>query len=438
MVEQLIQEEGFRLGEPWRLTDKHLTVVVPIIKIGKSGERGYVLVEEVKDKVKISDTGSINRIKVRGVDRPVFMRSGAVIEGIGTQSRAVESSKIIIPEAVVEVPVRCVHASHPIRAGGPMELSEVYAPYEVQSALLASPLGRGGQHAVWAAVSSFSTRAASSMMDSRMSRGSDNLILTMREVREFRKDVDEAISKMPVDVSGQVGVVILNMDGVLGMEMFNHPSSWTAASKAVARKYADVLAKEGKSSLFELKSDVVQTAVTEFLEGIKNPKEKIVEENVVFKTIVFEAGNIVGEYTVFKGDEIHLIATKQEETQQHGDHPIIGLASVIEPRWGSSRPRTREVVVETSPSTFFMGAVPPTPLHRADKTLLNSLTEPKQWKELEETFRKQRMSTKTLSKHLKGLEDQGLVEKLSRPSNGRSVYGLTPQATKDLVKLRIE
>ena len=61
---------GFKSGhyaikEPWRVTDKSLTVVVPIVS-SKAGQRNYVVLEEVKDKVRIIDTGGISQLRIEG------------------------------------------------------------------------------------------------------------------------------------------------------------------------------------------------------------------------------------------------------------------------------------------------------------------------------------------------------------------------------------
>jgi hypothetical protein len=142
------------------LTEKHVTAVVPIIKVGPAAKREYVLVEEVKDKVRIVDGGSIGSVKIIGVDGPVLVRSGVVFEGIKTQSRTAEFSTVITPQSMKEIRVRCVHASHPINAGATMQIAGVYAPAEVHSALLSSSMRNGGQHEVWNAVRRYHARAS--------------------------------------------------------------------------------------------------------------------------------------------------------------------------------------------------------------------------------------------------------------------------------------
>jgi DNA-binding HxlR family transcriptional regulator len=434
MLEELVSGRQFRFEEPWRLTDKHLTVVVPIIRIGSARKREYVLVEEVKNKVKFSDTGAIDRIKVVGTNKPVLIRSGVIIEGVGTQSRAVETGKVVVPESVSEVIVKCVHASHPIRTGATFEVAEAYAPVEVHAMFLS----KAGQGATWNAVNRYGAMAFRAVSETGRVTGisRDDLISTMRELHEFRKDVEDVISKMPVDRIGQVGIAILDLDGLVGLELFDHPDSWAAASKAVARKYADVLVREGESELFQLNRDAVVKTIMEFLSFFQECEERVVEENARSKTIALKGEKVVGERILLDGKEIHFIATRRKWKYEE-KQPISRLPSV---RTREQQPRLRDWYDSSwgeTPSQAMLlmssASVEPIFKKKAGMTLLESLRKrPKPWKELEEELG---VTPRTLAKRLKEAEESELIEKLVRPTNGRQVYGLTPQARKELFKI---
>ncbi|GAJ20852.1 unnamed protein product, partial [marine sediment metagenome] len=49
---------GYSIGKPWRFTEFSLAAVVPIARVTED-VRNYKLLSEVKDMVKIKDTGSI-------------------------------------------------------------------------------------------------------------------------------------------------------------------------------------------------------------------------------------------------------------------------------------------------------------------------------------------------------------------------------------------
>lgn len=324
LLTELRENRGFRLGDPWRLTEEHVAVVVPIIRLGEVGERGYVLVEEVKEKIKVIDGGSIGSIRMFGAVRPVLVRSGVVIEGIKTQSRSVEFSTIIMPGAEAQITVRCVHASHPISQGADMRVLEMCVPPEVHSALLSGSVRSGNQHAVWEAVRTYHSRTSDLIRHGTPTASvraeSDNLIRTHREVHGFRRDVDHILTKMPINIQGQVGVVVLGIKGVLGLEMFDHPQSWLAASKAVGRRYADLLTMEGESTLFELKIDAVRANVMSFLEKTIRAQEKTVHENLRTRTTAFQNENIVGERIELDNIEVYVVATLHHRTTEPGTY----------------------------------------------------------------------------------------------------------------------
>src|SRR3989338_10625263 len=95
------QLDGFMFGTLYRLNDRVLGGVVPILRENVDFKRAYKLVEEINEKqaYTVTDTGNISQIKVKLIgDEPIFIRSGTAFEGQGTQSRASEVSVIIMPE----------------------------------------------------------------------------------------------------------------------------------------------------------------------------------------------------------------------------------------------------------------------------------------------------------------------------------------------------
>jgi len=116
----------YEFKEPWRATNKSLTIVVPIVAKTK-GKRNYVVLEEVKDKIKIVDTGGINKARIEGdVDKPTFIRGGTMLKG-ATQARATQFGIMVMPQKSDKIPVHCIHASRGIRPGVSFHSGE-YAP----------------------------------------------------------------------------------------------------------------------------------------------------------------------------------------------------------------------------------------------------------------------------------------------------------------------
>jgi hypothetical protein len=110
------QAMGFHFGKPKRIEDKALAVVLPILRDGEIG-RDYITYSETEG-VLATDSGSINKVNLKNTtDHKVFVRSGTVFAGKGTQSRVITRSAILMPKSDVSLDARCVHASHGIHTG---------------------------------------------------------------------------------------------------------------------------------------------------------------------------------------------------------------------------------------------------------------------------------------------------------------------------------
>ena len=386
----------FKWGKPWRLNDRAMGIVVPIIREDQS-KRNYVILEEAKDKVEIKDTGSIGEVSVKSKsDKPVFMRGGTLLKGQGTQPRVVACGTIVMPEreevvkggkVAVPVPVACVHSSHPIRTGVGFDVvGKSHAPRMLMSYLRGSSTD---QHALWCGVSDFASHSA----DSGVSGTSNDLIHTMEQVDRFKVDVEKIIDQVPT-AENQVGMIVLDDKGVVGIEMFDHPGSWKALVKSIVKSYADVLGREDKDNIFEIKLERIIPAAQRFWEKLQTCKEgKVLFECDGAKTISFSGDGIVGEYTVLNGKGIHGIATKVEKQEERQPRRVSlphapDYPSTYQPNWG----------------------LPTTGSRTGSAVLFHLSSEPRKFTEL---FKKAPVSKPTLSRRLKNGIENGTVTKTS-------------------------
>jgi len=136
---------GFKLGEPWKYSDKALAVVVPIIR-ENAPRRAYITMYEVLKEMGMKDTGSIDKVELQNrTGKPVFVRVGTIFTG-ATQNRAAQHSGVY-QEGKADVFVRCVQQTHGIRSGAPMEFGDI-APLSITMNLMADM----DQSAVWESV----------------------------------------------------------------------------------------------------------------------------------------------------------------------------------------------------------------------------------------------------------------------------------------------
>lgn len=317
-LKNLSGEVDYQFGTPWRYSEKSLGVVVPILKRGELGERGYITLEEAKDQgVSFKDAGRIDRIIVESsIGKPVFIRSGTALKSSGTQPRAVESSVVVVPKIEPEIPVRqeipvkCIYASKPIRFNETFTYAG-HVPLEVGSALLS----RSGQSRTWAAIGSTADRFMSSSR-SRFSSGlrSDDLVGVMEEVDKFKTNIDEILKNVPL-FEDQVGAVFLDIKDVVGLEMFDHPKSWEAVRREVERRLGESAAEE-KPSFFRPDYEKIKPLTLEFLKKLIESEKTEISKHGITSTISLRGDGIIGEATTIKGKIIHLVGMRSQESKE--------------------------------------------------------------------------------------------------------------------------
>jgi hypothetical protein len=335
-INQLLSEE-LKLERPWRLSEKHLTIVVPVAGPGGDVERCYVLLEETKTK--LTDSGVIDKVDVKGGDKPILARSGLILQGIGTQTRAVQGSTIILPGKEAEVPLKCVYATKGISTGASFSLEKpLTTPSSVHSTLMMSSLGHASQTDVWHSARAYSYawapphRRRYSESAAYILQASDDLYGTMRNITDFNSTMKELLSKIPMNLKNQIGMFVIDETGVLGVELFDHPDSWAAACDAVAKKYADTLARETEANAdpFAPKEDAVKGVVRTFIESLKDRKEKEIQSDQRFRIVAFETEQSVGERVMLDGKEIHFVATRKVERRREVDKADYGTQRYCE------------------------------------------------------------------------------------------------------------
>ena len=368
LIDKLMSGEGYAFGEPWKLTSESLSAVVPILKTIVEDRKCLVIQEIPKHRINVSDSGKIDRLKVelRGINEPVFVRAGTIFKGKGTQSRTSGLGVILGPgKKSGSVDVFCVHATHRISPTLTLSTLGDIAPRRVED-VLTSPTRT--QRDVWRAtavrrirsgvtncpscgssrlfqnyeselvcvacgnaikptpradsigrITQLTSRGESSLNAYRFSSRvcsspmalSDSLVANLDEMARFNTEVEKMLSKVPADLENQVGIVIIDSRGILGLEMFDHPDSWRAFSRSIVRNYADILAKErAKGGLFILKSERIPRAIKKFME-----KAKTLSETSVFRSQTGEtrmlSGELAGEYTTLGDDVIHLLLKRK-------------------------------------------------------------------------------------------------------------------------------
>jgi len=384
-------ERKFEFGEPWRPSEDSLVVLVPMLA-KKVVERDYRILEEVQKELSFKDSGRIGKVLTKNSSsEPVFVRAGTILEGVATQSRAVQHSIVVQPNSEKEIPTVCVHASRAISPDSRFKVYSLSAPASIDRALyLRSP-----QSSVWREVSYFAADSTGKSMD--------NLPKVLDEVRRSTKEVDELIRRAPC-YDSQVGVVIIDHRGVAIMEAFDHPASWKALAEKILRKHSEALARKDESGLLQLRMERVQSAVQDFLTRLLRAQKTLVSENG-HRTWTLEEQELAGEATELGGKIIHFVGTRKEGRRER---PSVSIRE-----WAPAPERDLRTILGSGREEW---------IHL---NLHSRLAEyPKTWTELRRDWSG---STRTLAKWLKKLESKGEVSKIIR-ANGKRVYRLEPSA----------
>ena len=318
---QAISEEsmGFRFGKPERPNESSLACILPILR-ETSQERQYITLPET-EQVLVFDSGTINKINLKNASKKnVFVRSGTIFEGKGTQSRAIMRSAVLFPGTEVALDVRCVHQTHGIRSGAEFKYGGI-TPLTVDSAVYSAGYRPQDQHTTWNAVrqttavmqsmtegeavpaAPAASSRKSSIFGSILRRPSPTAREAARPVPhgpvyptptpdfvaaappvagrfeapipaednlkqnfdEFARNFDGILSKAHLH-DNQVGLALITDTGCKTIELFDLAASWEAIHKdAVKRMGTELLRGPDNTNVFEYKPENAVNAVRKVL-----------------------------------------------------------------------------------------------------------------------------------------------------------------------------
>jgi hypothetical protein len=318
---------NYKIGKPWRFSEFSLVAVIPITRVAEL-PRAYRLLSEVRDKVRIKDTGDIHKMElVNKSDLPVLLKAGEILAG-ATQERTFTTSQFIMSGEKLVADVVCVHSSEGIRAGQQVT-SEEFCPTSVRRVVannvyplygtsgIGYTMTAGIQSEVWGGIklhSSYTAQASSDFagyladsdptsapISTSWTTPSDDLY---GRVRESEKKFEAVIKKVP-KVENQVGLCLVTLEGFDALDLFNHPDSWDAIRERIVKAEAGSIANiSDKGGLFEYRPEKAQQILKELL-GSKMEESNIVEKENTFTTLI-ENEKVKGEVVTLYDQPIHL------------------------------------------------------------------------------------------------------------------------------------
>lgn len=432
LVNRLLNEE-YTVGEPWKLP-KGTGFVLPILGAPPFPERNYVLLQEVMDKVKFTDSGGISQVGVTNVSGgPVYIRKGTMLKGLGTQSRSPISGYVAEPSKVpVIIPVNCIHASHGISRGEGFNISGL-TPHSIYMAL-------GDQGRTWSDARTWSRRTraggsgsavryasraggVSALSASLGSLRDDNVVAAMGHIEEIKGTVEDVLKDIPGDHVNQVGIAVFDLKGVVAVETFDHPDSWRAFSDSITRSYAEVLTEE--SDLYEVKTEKAASVLISFLRKAAGAAKNLVTSNSVSNVFSLIGEKLSGEIVEIQGKEIHMTLARDERPLRKVGAPIRDLRT----RQERMRGTTIAVPQTTAGQPYGPGDITNITSwlrKRGSEDILTRIEQrgPQRFTDLDNA--NLNISRGTLSSRLREGQSLGLIGHLSR-RNGTPAYALTTE-----------
>jgi DNA-binding HxlR family transcriptional regulator len=420
MIRSLL-EGRYKLGEPWKLP-RGAGFVLPLLGEPQFPERNYVLLQEVEDQVEFKDSGGISGVDALNKSgKIVYVRKGTLLTGEGTQSRSPVFSVVLLPEKeFVEIPVNCIHASHGISFGASFKPKGV-APVSVYQSL-------GMQSETWQSIEDYTGKMKRSMLgagraappeaEAMRSIAEDDLVSVSEAVTRLQAKIDDVLSKIPGDHVDQVGVAVFDLDGVVGVEFFDHSDSWRAFSESILRSYGEVLTKE-VGELYDIRMDRAAPVLMAFLERVTTANMSVVSENRISNVSALTGDDVTGELTYIEGREVHIALARLDDEGGGGSARVVAsvphpVSEALNELASKSKPEGESLPVESLDG--FLSK-------RGGYSILDQLSDRAQ--RFGELVRSVSVSRGTLATRLREAEDEGLIQRAIRKENGSPAYALT-------------
>jgi hypothetical protein len=143
--------------------------------------------------------------------------------------------------------------------------------------------------------------------------GANDLLGHLEKIKKSQSILDDMMQKVPL-FDNQVGAIIFNAVGIIALETFDSPKSWESIKKEIIEKYGDKIKEKQAKHLFELKPEMILPMLKKFIEELDNFRETTILKDEFSETRVVRSEGIIGEYTLVKGQPIHVLLLKEDNT----------------------------------------------------------------------------------------------------------------------------
>lgn len=313
----MLQDHFALLGLAEPLTYKNLTMT-PLQRAGglaADSEPDYLTLDEALDRgvvriSEVSEAGSVPELLVaNSAERPLLLLDGEELVG-AKQNRILNLSILVPAQTTLTIPVSCVEAgrwSDLSAEFGSLGRAQYAAGRARKARHVTASLRTAGRYSsrqddVWADIAAKAERLGTSSPSAAMA--------AMYE--DYQAAVDAYVAHLQ-PAAGQIGAVFAINGQARGLELFDHPQTFSGLLPKLVRSWAlDAIDEEGTPAAGGLDAQglLAQTAAAEVSE------HPALGEG---RDLRLSAPGLTGAALVARGRVVHLCAFRIDEPRQESD-----------------------------------------------------------------------------------------------------------------------
>lgn len=256
------QKNGFRFGELWKYWPYWFYAIIRPV----SAPCKYYVLPEVAEKIRFSDSGSINGAYVQGLNKPVLALAGSSLEGMGSQSRGIQHNIIIPANEEKIVDVKCINAPHGISTGSILRHDSLLSRGR------RTDIRKKSQSELWGSIYNDISSRPSYRCNYTSNRFSDSDYVRYSRFRRTSPSRFYNFLRHIQVFQDQVGFIpIHDKEGVEGFEVFSHPNAFKHQYKDLFGSYVESI--DENEDKFTKTPEKIKKQVHTFLNKISAAKE---------------------------------------------------------------------------------------------------------------------------------------------------------------------
>ncbi len=290
-AENVLASEEFELGDP--VSIENLTLV-PILKKFEE-DKEYLTLGEALEKgvLEIIDKGDeiAHVIAINKGVTPILLEEGDILTGLGTQDRLILGSMLLEPGKSYKVPVKCVHAPHPLTVGAgfgyggssPKKFTRTLRKYKSIMADVEHYVSEVDQSGIWSEVHDVTSEEEEVKDKTRFSEAIEK---KKERMLKRSKHIDE---KFPIHTVGLLAID--EQEKIVGFEVHRVPSAFEAKKTNILASLED----EIKENITPITEEQAKRKSNGFFQELSKIQSKDTQKQIEIEGLLLNLEEVSGE-----------------------------------------------------------------------------------------------------------------------------------------------